>query len=1035
MFKNMRPSKARVEATSYLINARLRESTRVHSTANPHYFTFDSEGDLVDRWTSDTAVLAEQHPHLPIRKVRKSCIRTWMPSLSMLGDLYNFLISITACVVYVFQTYNEKNYVDLFLITNALLSTLFAIDWLYHLVTAKNKWSFIWNRMTAVDMLTIIPAYIEVLGVTESLANLSFFRMMRVFRVLRVLRMYKLFSFRSIEDDDLQLPQNSLDSSGISKQIAILGMTLFSLLFIGAGIVHSIDTLSPNSYYSPDQEFDFFMAFYYMIVTSSTLGYGDIYPITTLSRMVCVGLVMSMVLILGDQLGRISQLMAHYSKYDRRYNFSEHIVVMGFYQPHSLYRFLFEFYHPDHGDNKKRCIIVGEQSPTEEICSLMETAQFDSRVHYLEGKPTYESTLRKANVSLADTVFVMTDQQGKELEANDSNAMLIVKAVQDHAQFVKTCVQLVRPAALTYANWASWSTVVSTQEMKMGILGTSIHNRGFSTLVTGLHTSVDISMERHSEVEWVMQYTHGLAQEIYCIELSPYFYGKPFAVAARTLYLTAGGILLIAVRTTNTSTHQEEVLINPAAYAIGEGDFGYVIAADLQTASKVSSYTVDLDSIATNDISLLTAESLAQAFKNSRKNSRTYKADIESGEVIELWCTDLHEKLINHVVVFGSIEGFSLLVASIRNYSKQAVCLVSSDEPDVIWNKLKCKFENIYYLKGSILNFQEIFNCAIEDSYAVLILTSHNKESFTPDSDAVLGAKSIEMCFPNARVLLELGDESYLRFLGNRPRGRFEELPYTMWPKYVSGRCYLSTYLDTLLCQAYYNPELVQILLKLLGFNKYNPRLEQYKENLLIRTIHIPHVYFKGEGKTSRTYGELFNDLLSLNPPVIPLGILSKRYVGKNDPTKVDFEIVFTNPLPTALIDKDDSVICLGDHIGDKKAGGMSRIETISKPKLELQDLMDMGIKEQLWNAKGTEVESVENEEEKREEEGLEHLLESLKYRLFTQRQLHHKIESKTKLLQELHRDTERLKEELIRRNGGGESPEQSSPDSPRGDN
>lgn len=1030
MFRNMKPSKARVEATSFLINCRLRESSRLHSSASPNYFTLDSEGNLVDQWSAHSSALAEQRPSLSGKK-RNSCSK-WIPNLGILGDLYNFALSISACVLYVVQTYDEKSNQDLFLIINSLLSALFAVDWVYHLVTAKSKISFCWNKMTVIDMLTIIPAFIEVLGVTESLANLSFFRMMRVFRVLRVLRMYKLFSFTAADDDDLHLPQNSLDSSGISKQIVILAMTLFSMLFIGAGIVHSIDTLNPHSYQSPNEEFDFFTAFYYMIVTSSTLGYGDIYPVTTLSRMVSVVLVMSMVLIIGDQLGRISQLMAHYSKYDRRYNVSDHIVLMGFYQPHSLYRFLFEFYHPDHGENKRRCIIVGEKTPSEELCSLMETPIFDGRVQYLEGKPTYESTLRKANVSLADTVFVMTDQQGKELEANDSNAMLIVKAVQDHAQFVKTCVQLVRPVALTYANWASWSIIVSTQEMKMGILGTSIHNRGFSTLVTGLHTSVDISIGGHLETEWLMQYTHGLSQEIYCIELSSYFYGKPFAAAARALYLSVNGILLIAVRTNNTSTHKEEVLINPSCYQFGEGDFCYVIASDLQAASKVSTFTADQDSSPPIDSSLLKSESLAQAFRNSRKKSRTYKAEIESGEVIELWCTDLHEKLLNHVVVFGSIEGFSLLVASIRNYSKQAVCLVSSEEPDVIWNKLKCKFENIYYLKGSILNFQEVFNCAIEESYAVLILTAHNKESFTADSDAVLGAKFIEMCFPNARVLLELGDESYLRFLGNRPRGRLEELPYTMWPKYISGRCYLSTYLDTLLCQAYYNPELVQILLRLLGLNKHNDsRLDQYKENVLIRTIHVPQVYFKGDSKAERTYGELFNDLLCLNPPIIPLGILSKRFAGKAHPEKVDLEIVFTNPLPTAFMDKEDCVICLGDHVEDMK-GTVSRIEATPRQKIELQDLVDVELKDQIWNSKtkGSDLESMVDEEEKREEESLNQLLETLKLRLQnTQSQLKHKIDSKNKLLTELQRDTDHLKDELIRRNGG--SPGQSSPDSP----
>ena len=61
----------------------------------------------------------------------------------------------------------------------------------------------------------------------------------------------------------------------------------------------------------------------------------------------------------------------------------------------------------------------------------------------------------------------------------------------------------------------------------------------------------------------------------------------------------------------------------------------------------------------------------------------------------------------------------------------------------------------------------------------------------------------------------------------------------------------------------------------------------------------------------------------------------------------------------------------------------------------------------------------------------LEQLLSALKHRMHSQSQMHRKIEAKTKIIQELHRDTELLKEELIRRNGGntGQSSPESQPD------
>lgn len=74
-----------------------------------------------------------------------------------------------------------------------------------------------------------------------------------------------------------------------------------SMLFIGAGVAHAIDTIDEDSFTnSVFIGFDFLSAFYYMIVTSSTLGYGDIYPIKTASRMITIVLIIAMVGIISD---------------------------------------------------------------------------------------------------------------------------------------------------------------------------------------------------------------------------------------------------------------------------------------------------------------------------------------------------------------------------------------------------------------------------------------------------------------------------------------------------------------------------------------------------------------------------------------------------------------------------------------------------------------------------------------------------------------------------------------------------------------
>jgi hypothetical protein len=105
--------------------------------------------------------------------------------------------------------------------------------------------------------------------------------------------------------------------------------------------------------------------------------------------------------------------------------------------------------------------------------------------------------------------------------------------------------------------------------------------------------------------------------------------------------------------------------------------------------------------------------------------------------------------------------------------------------------------------------------------------------------------------------------------------------------------------------------------MKLMGLYPKDKRLKEYNENFEIRCIRIPDQYFGREADTERTYGEIFGDLLRMTPPVIPLAIFSKRYRNydpandeeRQENSRRDREIVFTNPLPTAIVSKYDCII------------------------------------------------------------------------------------------------------------------------------
>jgi hypothetical protein len=82
----------------------------------------------------------------------------------------------------------------------------------------------------------------------------------------------------------------------------------------------------------------------------------------------------------------------------------------------------------------------------------------------------------------------------------------------------------------------------------------------------------------------------------------------------------------------------------------------------------------------------------------------------------------------------------------------------------------------------------------------VLILANSISECFSPDSPTVLAMRLMELCFPKIRIMVELIEESYIRFLGLHPKGRLKKLNYMTWPKYVQGRCFFSSNLESLIC-------------------------------------------------------------------------------------------------------------------------------------------------------------------------------------------------------------------------------------------
>ena len=125
----------------------------------------------------------------------------------------------------------------------------------------KYPFSFI----AIIDLLSILPSI--------SLLNKGFkaLKTIRLIRTFRVLRIFKSFRYSKNIQIIIQVGKNSKDALITVLYLAIGYIIVYALV---------IFNVEPNTFHT------FFDAIYWATISLTTVGYGDIYPITTLGRMI-----------------------------------------------------------------------------------------------------------------------------------------------------------------------------------------------------------------------------------------------------------------------------------------------------------------------------------------------------------------------------------------------------------------------------------------------------------------------------------------------------------------------------------------------------------------------------------------------------------------------------------------------------------------------------------------------------------------------------------------------------------------------------
>lgn len=203
-------------------------------------------------------------------------------SLGLGVNLSILILILVSSLIFVLETYNISDfYQTLFHRLDQIILVIFCLEYLLRLWCAPDRLKFIFSLFSLIDLIAILPLFLGIF-------DLRFIRIFRWFRVLRLIRFLDLeiLIFRIQTEDGIAL--------------AKIFLTLFSLVFVYSGLIYQIE----NAAYGGKIN-NFFDALYFSIVTMTTVGYGDVTPLSQNGKIVTLIMIITGVLLIPWQLSEL----------------------------------------------------------------------------------------------------------------------------------------------------------------------------------------------------------------------------------------------------------------------------------------------------------------------------------------------------------------------------------------------------------------------------------------------------------------------------------------------------------------------------------------------------------------------------------------------------------------------------------------------------------------------------------------------------------------------------------------------------------
>ncbi|XP_031787468.1 slowpoke isoform X6 [Nasonia vitripennis] len=487
-----------------------------------------------------------------------------------------FILSIASLIIYFIDASSEEvercqkwsnnitQQIDL------AFNIFFMVYFFIRFIAASDKLWFMLEMYSFVDYFTIPPSFVSIY-LDRTWIGLRFLRALRLMTVPDILQYLNILKTSS------------------SIRLAQLVSIFISVWLTAAGIIHLLENSGDPFEFKNPQQLSYWTCVYFLIVTMSTVGYGDVYCQTILGRTFLVFFLLVGLAMFASSIPEIIELVGNRSKYSGEYkreHGKRHIVVCGHITFESVSHFLKDFLHEDREDVDVEVVFLHRKPPDLELEGLFK--RHFTTVEFFQGTIMNPIDLQRVKVHEADACLVLANKYCQDPDAEDAANIMRVISIKNYSDDIRVIIQLMQYHNKAYLlnipswDWKQGDDVICLAELKLGFIAQSCLAPGFSTMMANLFAMRSFKTSPDTQA-WQNDYLQGTGCEMYTETLSPSFTGMTFPQASE-LCFTKLKLLLLAIEIKGEGGSDSKISINPRGAKIAANTQGFFIA---QSADEV----------------------------------------------------------------------------------------------------------------------------------------------------------------------------------------------------------------------------------------------------------------------------------------------------------------------------------------------------------------------------------------------------------------------------------------------------------------